>query len=432
MRRHILVINRFDNESGRYHRYIDHAAHAVSYITNRSGARPVDHAVAEAVVTVDDLSDYEEVQRQAKVLAGRYGDFDCVLALSEFDIELGAVLRELLKVRGPDSVDVRRWRDKVTMKELLAAAGLRVPRFRLVTSPGEIREFAAEVGFPVVLKPRAGWDSQGIFVVKSPVTLDSLIETEQLDQYECEEFIQGQMYHIDGVAQNGRVRTMRSSRLTATCLDFALGNVFGSVANDDAHLEDRLRSYTQQVVDALRMGTSAFHLELFRTPVPAGYEGTHGDLVFLEIGGRVGGAQIPYIWRDVYGIDLVETWVRMILGDSPDLPDVGVGTEAGGYLLMPEPPVRPCRVLSVARQMGEIPTLYAEVLPSPGDVLSGTGGAKETAGRYRYRAPSSAPIEAAIDATVAGYRLDWEPLPDDHAGVQVKRASGRVQSVVLP
>jgi hypothetical protein len=72
------------------------------------------------------------------------------------------------------------------------------------------------------------------------------------------------------------------------------------------------------------------------------------------------------------------------------------------------------------------------VLPTPGTILDGTGGSRETAGRYRYRAATSAQVEAAIRATIAGYRMDWEPLTGDSpaAGGQPNRATGRVQAVV--
>jgi biotin carboxylase len=434
MGRHILIINRFDNESGRYHQSIDHEAHAVSYITSAAGARPLDHEAAEAVIVADDLGDWAAVERHARQLASQFGPFDLLLALSEYDLELGAALREQLGVPGPGPEDIRRVRDKVVMKELVAAAGLRVPRFIVAESAARVREFAAAIGFPLVLKPRDRWDNQGLYVVRTPAALEQVLAQQPLDDYECEEFIDGRMYHVDGLAQDGHVRVMRSSRLLVPCLDFALGNPFGSLSNDDPALEDSLRRYAQTVVTALGMGTSAFHLEVFRTadPVPDGAP-EHANLVFVEVGGRVGGAQIPFIWREVYGVDLVATWVRMLLGETPDLPDVSVSGEAGGYLMMPEPRVRPCRVLAVAAQLDVIPEMYAEILPAPGAILDGTGGSRETAGNFRYRAASSAAIETAIQATIAGYHLDWERLAADglpEAG-QAPRPAGRVQAVVV-
>jgi hypothetical protein len=426
MGRHILVINRFANESGRYHRYIDHRADSVSYITTRSGAEAIDDRIAESVVVVPDLSDWAHVRTCAQGIEARHGRVDVVLALSEYDLDLGASLRELLGVEGPRPADVRRVRDKVTMKSLVAQAGLRVPRFVTVDDADSVRRFAEAVQLPVILKPRTGWDSQGVYLVKSAAGLEKVLSDPSLDGYECEEFVDGRMYHVDGIVKDGSVRALRSSRLLGSCLDFALGSPFGSVANDDEDLERRFAGYAERIAAALGMGTSAFHLEVFRT-APAG-PGEHDDLVFLEVGARVGGAQIPFVWREVYGVDLFEAWVRMLLGESPALPRVDVTSEAGGYLLMPEPPVRPCRVRRATSLADRIPEVYAEVVPTPGAILDGTGGAKETAGHYRFRAPTSAQVEAAIHRAMAAYELEWEPAGERSAGSA--RTDGRAQPLV--
>ena len=427
MRRHILVINRFSNEAGRYHRYIDHRADAVSYITNGAGATAIDDRLAQDVVVVEDLGDREHVHACAREIAARHGRVDAVIALSEFDIDTGASVRELLGVPGPGLADVRRVRDKVTMKRLVGEAGLRVPRFALVDDAESVRRFVDTVGFPVVLKPRAGWDSQGVNVVRSAAGLENLLGVQSLDDYECEEFIQGRMYHLDGIAQNGTLRLLRASRLLVTCLDFAMGKPFGSVANDDEDLERRFAGYAQRIIAALKMGTSAFHLEVFVTDADG--PGEHDDIVFLEVGARVGGAQIPFIWREVYGVDLTETWVRMLLGESPKVPRVSVQSQAGGYLMMPEPPVRPCRVVGATSLLDRVPEIYAEALPPAGTILDGTGGAKETGGDYRFRAPTSAQIEDAIHRVIATHELEWEPLEVLHAGGNSGRGAGRTQSM---
>jgi hypothetical protein len=421
----ILVINRFENENGHYHKHIDHRENTVVYITTKAGSDVLDHDAAAEMVIVEDLTDRKVVRAHARTLSERHGPFTHLLALSEFDLDFGADLREELAIPGPTRADVRRVRDKIVMKERVTSHGLQAPRYILATTADEVRAFAAEVSYPVVLKPRDGWDSQGIYVVASPSALADVLASQDLAGYECEEFIQGTMYHVDGIARRGNIEVLRASRLSVPCLDFALGKPFASVANDDAALEARIRSFTLQVVRALDMGTSAFHLELFKTDARG--TGDLDDLIFLEIGGRVGGSQIPNIWREVYGVDLVGTWVRMLLGESPEMPPVGMNSPIAGYLMMPQPPVRPCRVDSARSQIDHIPEMYAEVLPAPGAVLNGTGGAKETAGHYRYRADDMQRLEAAIQATLDGYRLDVSPVEIDESQ---RRGAGRMQSAV--
>jgi 5-(carboxyamino)imidazole ribonucleotide synthase len=57
--------------------------------------------------------------------------------------------------------------DKVVMRRRLSALGLPVPRWRMVRGAGDLAEFAAEVGLPVVLKtPRGGYDGKGVLAVR--------------------------------------------------------------------------------------------------------------------------------------------------------------------------------------------------------------------------------------------------------------------------
>lgn len=427
MGRHILVLNRFDQEVGcRYTEYADHTADRVAYLTSAKGRDGVDAGQAETVVVVDDLADWSAVSEHAQDIVRRFGPLDHIVALFERDLEVAAALRELLGVPGPGPADVERVRDKVTMKRLVAAAGLRVPRFTDADSPEKVRRFAGETGFPVVLKPRDGSGSQGIFLINSPASLDETLAL-PMDGYECEEFVTGTMYQVDGVVQDGTVRVLRAFRLLNTCLDYALGDSFGSVACDDRALEKLLVGYSETVLAALGVASSVFHLEVF-TVDPVG-PGDYDGLIFLEVAARAGGAELPHLWREVYGLDLLEVAARLSLGESPSLDGLAPEGEVGGYLLMPEPPVRPCRVLSTTSLIDAVPAMYAEILPEPGEILNGTGGAKETGGRYRFRADSGADIERAIRQVLAGYDLVSEPVSDD---MDVFRVAGRRQSVARP
>ncbi len=58
--------------------------------------------------------------------------------------------------------------DKRAMRERLAELGAPIPRWRAVTNPGDIAEFGAEVGWPVVAKATTGgYDGRGVFVLSA-------------------------------------------------------------------------------------------------------------------------------------------------------------------------------------------------------------------------------------------------------------------------
>ncbi|MFC6598230.1 ATP-grasp domain-containing protein [Kitasatospora paranensis] len=407
MGRHVLILNRWNNRFAEYHRYLDHRVDRVSYLTTAAGRGPLDAALAEEIREVADLADRAEVIAAAAELVAAHGPFTHVLALSEFDLELGAELREALGVPGKGSAEVRLVRDKVVMKAAVAAAGLRVPANRAVASADEVRAFATEHGFPFVLKPRAGADSQGVHIPADAAALDAVLAREAADDgtltdQQCEEFVDGTLYQVDGVVSGGVLRTVRSWRCLGSCLDFAVGSPFGSVANDDPAFEARVVEFTEGVLAALQLTDEVFHLEIFRT---AGTD----ELVFLEIGARAGGGQVRFVWEEVYGLDLIEASVHVQLGVEREYPRADVGGEVAGYLMMPEPPVRPAVVHRVAPLGGAVPEIYAEALPPAGTVLDGNGGAVHTAGAFRFRAGTSAQVQSAIETAVKLYEIDWSP-----------------------
>jgi 5-(carboxyamino)imidazole ribonucleotide synthase len=59
--------------------------------------------------------------------------------------------------------------DKRVMRERLGALGEPVPRWRAVSGPAQVAEFAAEVGWPVVAKAvRGGYDGRGVWLLDGP------------------------------------------------------------------------------------------------------------------------------------------------------------------------------------------------------------------------------------------------------------------------
>ncbi len=67
--------------------------------------------------------------------------------------------------------------DKLVMRRRLVELGIPCPRWRQVRTPAEVSEFAAEVGWPLVLKTaRGGYDGKGVQVVASPAEAAAWLE----------------------------------------------------------------------------------------------------------------------------------------------------------------------------------------------------------------------------------------------------------------
>ncbi|MFH7597086.1 biotin carboxylase [Streptomyces racemochromogenes] len=394
----VLIINRWSDDFADYGSYVDHTAHQVAYVTV-AGHRPLLPGGTAHAEVVADPSDADAVTAAALRCHLALGGTDVVLALSEFDLLTAARVREELGVPGPGTDTALRFRDKTVMKAAIAEAGLRIPRFRTVTTPAEAAAFAAAHPGPVMLKPRTGAASAGCVLLEEGLgerAVLARLEGLDLSGYEAEEFVQGPIWHVDGLLREGEPLFALASRYLNTCFEFGNGSPLGS-AVQQGPLADRISDFALDSLRALGLRTGAFHLEVIE----------HRDgPVFLEVGARVGGGEIPFVCRDVYGVDLVGDWIRLELGEAP-LTVPAAGSECGGFLMVPEPVGM--RLLARPELRGTVAGLYAEILPEPGRVFTGDGGYDEILGRFRFRAASPQAVEAAIRSAIDQYRCELEP-----------------------
>ncbi|WP_255950793.1 ATP-grasp domain-containing protein [Streptomyces odontomachi] len=397
----VLMLNRYSDEFADYGRYLDHTAHQVSYVTVTDHV-PMIPPQRGHIETVGSFKDPDPVLTAAERCHRAAGPFDAVLALSEFDLLTGARVRELLGVPGPDVHATLLVRDKTVMKEAVARAGLRIPRYATVRSADDVTAFARSCAGPVVVKPRTGAASVGVVVVKDASDpLPDLSGGAQDEGYEVEEFLDGPIWHVDGLRHQGGSVFRLASRYLGTCHGFTLGEPLGSVVAHDAEA-DAVADFADRCLDALGLAEGPYHLEVIQHP---------DGLAFLEVGARVGGGEIPFVLHEVYGIDLFQEWIRVLLGEAPvGIPASGPDPQLyAGFLMLPEPEGH--TLLSRTSMLGRVPHLYAEELPQPGHHFDGSGGYEAILGRFRFRGPSAKDVEQAILETIASYHYE---LAGDH------------------
>lgn len=398
---HIVILNRWDDDFSEYHRYIDHTKHKVAYISTKAGSVRLPRELAVAIDVLDELAPGEELQAallRSKVALG--GQVDRLLCLSEFDLLTGAWARECLGVEGYHMKQALRFRDKTEMKGAILKSGLRAPRFASTEDDECLGAFVEACSFPLIAKPKCGAASVGCALLHTQEELCRFLEDKPRADYEVEEFVDGIIYHVDGLVFGGEVVFIKPWRYIGTCLGFAQGEALGSVLLESGPHKDKVITFSERCLQALGHDNGCFHLELIDGP---------GGLCFLEIGARVGGGEIPFVIKDLYGLDLVQEWIRIELGMGPFLPELE-DTILGGFLMIPEPQSVPVEVVERTSLLGQVPSLYREILPSVGSTLDGKGGYDKIGGRFHFRGGGEGELEEAIAQAKASYQLTVVPL----------------------
>ncbi|WP_405427879.1 acetyl-CoA carboxylase biotin carboxylase subunit family protein [Streptomyces erythrochromogenes] len=360
----------------------------------------------------DDLDTYDRaVDRMRELVAELAADFGppaAIVGLYEHTTLPAARLREHFGVQGTNVRTAVRCRDKVPMKEALSGSGVRVPRFLAVgpdTGQAELAEFAARMPGRIVLKPRSQGASIGVRILDGAAELLALAEAGAIEEgYEAEEFVDGSIYHIDGVVRDAEIRWFCASRYLDTCFDFQHGDAaLAAVTPDDAELVARMQAFTDIVLRGLGLTDSTFHLELFHTP--------EDELVFLEIGNRFGGAGISWHQRTVYGVDLAREAVLACLGQPSELAAATTMLDhrqvgASGWLYMPAAATTGAvRVVEVTA-LDALPDSVVDVdIPSAGDTLDAEGEIWPTAGRFLVSGESTVAVERDVTRIVNTYTL---------------------------
>ncbi|RMQ47083.1 Biotin carboxylase [Pseudomonas cichorii] len=317
--KHVLVINRYDDELSDYRKYIDHSQVDVSYISLAGRTRLIDPQVSASVVELEAL-DADAILQEACTIHHRQ-PIDFVIAFSEYDLDAAAQVRTELDISGAKIADNLLCRNKASMKAALKGSNVRYPQYRNVASRQDVEAFCREHGYPAILKPQVGAASDGVVKIESHADIPDLAD---FSGYEVEEYIEGDIYHVDAILAAGSMPYFKVSKYLNTCLDFRNGQPLGSVTVDNPRFIEAALAFTEEVCTRLNLKNQAIHLELIEC---------RGELVFLEIGGRVGGGEIPFVAMRSEGIDLFDLWTRAALKD----PVPAVKTLITGFLMMPNP-----------------------------------------------------------------------------------------------
>jgi biotin carboxylase len=342
---HILLVNQGDRASKRFiPRRLAAAGHRLDLLHWSPAAWDREHFGRVMAVRFADWAGLAAA-------AGRAHDadpFDGVLCYDEATVPIANDLARLL---GRPAVsthwgDAFRYKDR--MRVAWEAAGLRVPRYRVLHRKTDLRPLATWQ-FPVVLKPAAMMGSRGVVRVDSfadlahcwhlPFDADedmrigdelwSMAELFDIPQTAlAEEYIAGPEFSAEGVVVDGAYHLIGVTAKTSGGAPYfdEIGHVFPA-ASLAPPAERQLRSVLETAHRALGLCNGVTHTE-FRVD--------DEGVCLMELNARIPGGHITELVELVTGIDLVAVAAR-----------VACGTLSPGDLASPPAAARPACAAAV-------------------------------------------------------------------------------------
>jgi hypothetical protein len=236
---------------------------------------------------------------------------DRLEATVEAHIMAAATVREAAGIPGTSVETAWLCRDKPAMKEALRKAGIPCAQSTRARSPGEAREFAAVVGYPLIVKPPSGAGASATWRVDTKDDLERVARESGLAEGNAvaiEEFIEGHEGFLDTLAIGGEVVHEFITHYYPNVLEAMRERWISPQMVTTNRVESpgyaEVREMARRVIGILDIGTSATHMEWFFGPK---------GLKFSEIGCRPPGVGHWDVYNAANEFDLYFEWASAIV-----------------------------------------------------------------------------------------------------------------------
>jgi formate-dependent phosphoribosylglycinamide formyltransferase (GAR transformylase) len=223
-----------------------------------------------------------------------------------------AQVREACTIPGTSVRTAWLCRDKPSMKAALREAGVPTAASTAASSAEEVRSFADQIGYPLILKPRTGAGALDTSRVDDDAGLAAALAAfgePGVESIAVEEFVEGHEGFYDTLTVDGHPQlefvshyfpnVLEAMRTRWISPEFISTNRVESVGD-----YQQLRELGQRVNEALGMGTSATHMEWFFGPK---------GLRFSEIGCRPAGVGAWDLYSAGNDLDLYREWASAVV-----------------------------------------------------------------------------------------------------------------------
>ncbi|MEO2248521.1 ATP-grasp domain-containing protein [Staphylococcus saprophyticus] len=238
-------------------------------------------------------------------------NFENIVAFEEAYLERAALLRDTLNIKGMSYKDIQLFRNKVKMKDYVTSKGFKTPKYKKIKNFKDLYENLNQYSYPFILKPIDGMSSINTYKISNKQDLEDYLKSSK-KQYPflIEEFIDGEMYHIDGVYTDEKLIFSSFSKYIVQCIEYVENkNLVSLLYNNSNAITNKLKKYTSSLLKHFnKTDPLLFHLEVFIKK--------NGEIIFCEIAARRSGGNIIEMIDHSFNINLDYVYINLLLGNS--------------------------------------------------------------------------------------------------------------------
>jgi cysteine synthase A len=266
-----------------------------------------DLRLSDQIVEVADSGDVDGVARAIF----NAGSVDAVCTFSQpFTVVTSEVARRL-DLPGPPPSAVRIARQKYSMRQCLERSGIESVRAGLATDLSTLRSVAAQIGFPLVIKPNEGQASINVHICRDQSDFERAIHSQGSAQrlgtstaFVVEEFLEGPLYSVEALTVG------HGQHVIWGIADRVLANDSIEVASSFPVMPPQYEAIVTLVkasLDAIGYTLGASHTEVIMTS---------GGPRIVEINLRAGGSGQTHMISEAAGRPVCLDVVKAFLGQT--------------------------------------------------------------------------------------------------------------------
>ena len=272
---------------------------------------------------VDNLENYDAVYRAVAFLIFKHGPIDWLESNNEYWLERDAKLRTAFHITtGFQEADMPAIKLKSQMKEYYRRAGIPTARYHIVEGIEDCRDFIAQVGWPVVVKPDNGVGAADTHALKSDQELAAFMDRRNPKiSYIMEEYVHAEVNSYDAIYDSHGEPMFETGNVTPMSIMDIVNDGDNSIYYILRDLPDDTRAAGRATAKAFGVRSRFIHFEFFRLTQDQEGLGKKGELVGLEVNMRPSGGYTPDMIDYAHGTNVYKVWADMIAFDKTSIPE---------------------------------------------------------------------------------------------------------------